>query len=648
MKKKDCAVWGVLLLLTLSPLSIAYADWNVLPEEGRQYERPASDSLAVCKIGSTYYTNIGRAIENAVAGDTIEVLPGNKDRLSEAYTIRASSPTKTLTIAQGVKLNIPYALGQANTKVPEGANATHALGNRAKYCQSSVILGDGLTLINEGTIEIGGLIGAGGGGTPSGCTAGNYAELILGEGSTLVNRNRIDLYGYLGERRDQSSLLVMEPGVSGVVPSLHLPLYWHDYCGGSALKAVYDAIPSRYCIPLDDFYVENVGTKTRIYGGSSVVTWANLYAMSNNGEYDLEVIGNDASSIIQIPEGSYVETDYDEETMVNPLHFYGGANFNALKIDVKKAITDIAGAGAWFIASLMGVPEQVSSDEGYFPVSYHFPVTLDRREGQETAEYRGSNTRYKFMNGSSLHVKKGARLDCQEIVAYQGDDIYTGRAGHAASFNKSKKPLEKARMNIEGTLSAGIVAGEFDAASPGGSITASTASKVTMYEPKNGTGEKKNAKMLDGEEGWFYLPLTLKLRNASGAFEERPAGKYDCVADDRHWEGAKELIGISIREKSGIYESDKKAAHTFDIVVDFHPADYVGEIESFAWKQQRHRTNVSEDGTFENSTHSGTTFKTVKNENWLYDNEIDVWLELTVKGRAETMKSNVVTFTAKH
>lgn len=120
MKKKDCAVWGVLLLLTLSPLSIAYADWNVLPEEGRQYERPASDSLAVCKIGSTYYTNIGRAIENAVAGDTIEVLPGNKDRLSEAYTIRASSPTKTLTIAQGVKAEHSLRLGPSEHEGPRG------------------------------------------------------------------------------------------------------------------------------------------------------------------------------------------------------------------------------------------------------------------------------------------------------------------------------------------------------------------------------------------------------------------------------------------------------------------------------------------------------------------------------------------------
>lgn len=647
MKKKGSILGFSILTVAATSVTTGFGGWIIEGGQPRDYAKYDSGDKIVCTIGSTGYTNIGKAIEKSKSGDTIEVIPGNKDRNSKHYTITTKNASKILTIPQGVTLNIPYEAGVANKKIASGSTSVHAFGNRDTYCKSSVILGDGLTLINNGTIEIGGVIGAGSGGVPSGCTAGNYSEFILGKGSKLENHNKINLYGYLGEKNDGESDFVIKPNISGVRPSVFMPMYWYDFGGGSALKAIYDAIDTRYCMPIDDFYFENIGTKTRIYGGSDVTSWVNLYAASNNGEYDLKVIGSDASGIINLPNNSYLDCNYNETTLINDLNFYGPAFFNALTIDVEKAIKDTAGAVAWGIASVAGIPSKVTSASGYFPVSYHYNVSLNKKAGASEAVFDGASNRYKFLNGSTLKIGNGAKLSVKELAVYKGDDIYSGRGTHASSLRKSKTPLTPASMNIQGSLVGDILAGRFDATVAGGDITAKNGTALTMYEPKAGEGSNTNAKMLPAESGWFYIPLTLKLKKSNGLVEDGETGKYYCEGPECYWEKSKELTAVNIKETSNNYSSGRNQAATFNIVAEFNPSDYADKIVNFSWKQKRRNTSVSEDGTFENSTLSSTVFKTKKNKNLAHNNYIDVWLEITVEGKTEIIKSNVVTFNAK-
>lgn len=633
----------------LSVHAIGFSDWILNDNNSKQYEITPNSKEAVCKINNTYYTSIGKAIEESKTNDTIEVIPGNADRKNDInYTIDTNKQNKTLIIPQGVTLSIPYELGKANNKVAKGVSGVNALSKRSEYCKSSVILGDGVKLINNGVIEIGGIIGAAGGGAPTGCTGGNYSEFILGNGSVLENHNTINLYGFLGEKEDGKSQLILKPNLENVNPSLNMPMYWHDFGGGSALKAIYDSMGTKFCMPLDDFYFENNTVATRIYGGSEVIAWANLYAAKANGQYDMKLIGKSNDSIINLPNGSYLESNYNEKTLINNLHFYGDTVFNALTIDLEQAIKNTAGIFAWGIASAAGVPSQVSSTSGYFPVSYHFDITLDKLAEKNNAYFNGLSNRYKFLNGSKLKINKDVKLEVKEIVAYKGDDIYSARAGHAANLLKSNTPLIPADMIINGTLKADIIAGTFSASDIGGEITATTNSSITMYEPKNGEGSKGSAYMYEGEQGWFYIPLILKLKDSSGNIADRNPGTFNCVGDNQYyWKQMKELINVVIEEIDGNYSSGKKQAATFNIKAKFIPEDYTDEIESFEWKQNRHRTNVSYDGTFENSTAFETTFKTVENANLFYDNKIDVWLEIKVKGKEQIFKTNVLTFTAR-
>ena len=74
----------------------------------------------------------------------------------------------------------------------------------------------------------------------------------------------------------------------------------------------------------------------------------------------------------------------------------------------------------------------------------------------------------------------------------------------------------------------------------------------------------------------------------------------------------------------------------------------MAKITKWEWKQKRHDTEVSYDGTFESSNKTSTIFKTRANENWGKDNLIDVWLEVYRSDSSVPMTSNVLTFNATH
>ncbi len=212
----------VLSLGVLLSVCAGSATFVVIKDDGFVTKVLTADAAykTVATIGSKKYTNIGKAIADSRSGDVIEVIPGNTGanrRSSRDYTIRMpiGMAGDTLTIPQGVTLNIPYEAGKANSKTPDGVISTHAFANKDAYCKSSVILDDGLTLVNEGKIEIGGVVGAAGGGTPSGCTAGSFSEFILGEGSKLMSHGEIWAYGLLSEVSEGTSEVILRPNEDG-------------------------------------------------------------------------------------------------------------------------------------------------------------------------------------------------------------------------------------------------------------------------------------------------------------------------------------------------------------------------------------------------------------------------------------------------
>lgn len=520
----------------------------VINEESKKDGISIKDgSKAVCHIGGTKYTSIGKAIESAISGDIIYVYPGNKDKNNKNYEIKPTS-TNTLTIKSGVTLCIPYSQDQSSTYKASIYNNPKGLGSKPTTPLSIVTLKEGTTLINNGTIEIGGEISAGSGNNPSSYTTTKYSSLLLGNNSIIENVGKIDVYGYLGETEKNNGSKIIchntykylselneEITITGN-SELNFPFYWYDFNGGSALKAIYDSINEKKCMPLDDFYFENITVESIIYGKSKVSGWVNLYAAKNYGSYVIELISTNNTAIITYnSDSSYVVCNYDELTYQMSMDFYGPAIFNELNIDVKKAITDSAGILARAIAKAAGVPRSVSSSLGYFPLTYHFNISLNKLPNEDAAIFDGSKNQYKLMNGGSFVINEGVSFVTNSFIVYDGWDYYTGRSTHANS-NKTILNLRSDIVNTEAyALINGILtcdncaSGKFFTNKEGSIITSSKSITAVMYEPKRGEGDKTRAKMKD----WFSKEFKLILNNETNVMAEvSNTGTYKSFANE--------------------------------------------------------------------------------------------------------------------
>ena len=585
MRKRSKIPFLVMSGASLLALSFtAYSTYLLVNGEASSVFPASRTKKKVCYITSdggatkTYYTDIGKAISVSRSGETIVVLPHvDKDGSYDMVIDGEYASKGKLTIPEGVTLSLPYQVSSdgldtpaANTKHAATKTGTHAFRDTTGNLMKSLVeIADGITLENRGTIEIGGLLGAGGGGQTSGATYADYAAISLGEGASLVSYGLINAYGLITEKTEGTATVILEP-----TADLWLPMCWNDFGGGSALTGIYKGIESHdtQCLPLDDFYFENIEPLIRIKGGAEVTSWVNIYISmlssldaSPFAEYDMKIIGplGDTSAILSIPEGSYLDSDYSYEvrtyqqaavdgvtplpvegSVPDPRHeldFYGDATFNALEINVKQAAQDAGAGGLYNLAApIVGIPEVVSTDEGYFPISHVFHISLNPLPGQSSARFNGSGTRYKLMSGSSLEIAEGASLDVLSLVAYDGTDYLTERNGSVLGTNGSVMPKSgdwrkwvkvPAEATVNGILGSDTIAGSFETSATGASLSARSSASVTMQEPLS---VNSNDITILGitiprpELGSSKsVPLDLKLRESDMAFTQRGTGDYD-------------------------------------------------------------------------------------------------------------------------
>lgn len=573
MKRKNHLMF-YLTLLICAIMPLGFASFDILAGETTQATPTLDNTInKVCYNSATNkkYTTIETALKEAISGETIYVYPS-----SNGVYINNDCEVKS-----GVTLSILFEEGQSNVKKANSTSLSWGLGKNPTAPKSKVIISENVVLTNNGSIDVGGIVGAGSGGNYTSYTSSSYSALLLDENAILNNHGILNVFGLIGETtKDNGSKIVSSTNAtSNTNPEIHMPFLWYDFCGGSALKAIYDSIDSNLCVPLDDFYFENITPELYIYYGTILTGWINLYAASNYGFYDLPIIGNDFSSIIKFDDqSSYLICNYDEDTFVNKLDFFGSASFNALTIDVKKAITDSAGTLAWIIASAAGIPSKVSTTEGYFPLTYHFDIGLHAFDSADTV-FNGSNNRYKLMNSSNLTIYENVTLNVKDLVVYDGSDYYTGRGTHASSMKKTlidffpEKKFIPANCIVNGTLHASCIAGYISTTSINSIIIVDSSVSTLMYEPKSGTGNSSSAAMTE----WYALPLNLKLNNKNNTIEQKTlTGKYISIFENDfyYWtyQDNKEITSVNISAS----QTSTAAGSSADISLSatFSPEDY--------------------------------------------------------------------------
>ena len=568
----------------------------------------------------TYYTDIGKAISVSRSGETIVVLPRPSNisweagREDEDYVIDGTYATDgVLTIPTGVTLSIPYALDGsgnpiANSKKGDmNAPSNAAIEDPGTYCKSTVRFSS-VSVSNLGNIEIGGILKSSQANSKgTGRTGGNYSEVLLSDGARIVNGGELWLYGLIddipGADEDGS---VAAGGLVENLPgsSTNLPMCWHDFGGGSALKGTYNHIDERECLPLDDFYFENIACPVIYHGGSSMTAWVNFRtgAIEVGGihisdpiapVYDMKIIDEDSTGILAIPSGSILRSDFDSAIVRHELDFYGDFALNALEIDVEQAVKDNGYGALWGLASQM-LPSSVSSAEGYFPISHVWDISLHPDNESGTAFVDGGSGKYKLLNGSSLTIDNGVEFCAGALVVYDGTNYLDNRGTHAKNFYKSgiianykEKPAE---CVVNGSLTAGLVAGELRSTMQDARISASNATSVTMNEPLAGEGSTLTADMTQ----WFEIPLSLKLLGDDGFVHEfggeDDIGLYETIAlaptgdgESYYWHRVlEEISSVSIVSAEG-FDTPSGQAMSFSLSAQAYPALNQSTITGYEW-----------------------------------------------------------------
>lgn len=552
----------------LGTIGVGYGDW-IINSFNERNEFVSSPAIPVAKIGSKKYTSISKAIKSSKSGDTVEVIvPSDLKRTKNRYEISSIDNETTITIPKGVTFLIPYQEGTRSNKKSGTITNNHSFDNIDTYCKNLVIVSDGVTLINNGTIEVGGELSSNSGWNPTGCTSGNFAKIILGDGAELINHGTINLFGLITEKNEGKSKLIVQPGEGendATEAIVNMPMYWYDFSGGTALKKAYDAVGTYKCFPLTDFYFENITPKTYFYYGSTAVSWINIYASRVHGQCDLPLITKDDSGLIQfVDKGTYVICDYDPKTLQMDLSFYGGCTFNNLVVDLKAATGGLNG--------LVGLPDTITTATGFFPVSYHYNVALRSIQNSE-ATYTAPSSSFKFMNGSSLLVDQSTTLKLNGLVCYENFDYYTD----CKWPGKRHVNLNDAMIQNNGVIKVNDSAGSIKSSKADSIFALSNSASFTMYEPKNSDTDPIE---------WFAKQMTLSMPSETGEILTG-VGKYTSIEKNSNYywkksEYVPDEITISIDSKDG-FATGEEQEKTFAIFPKFSTSYYGYDRFVYNW-----------------------------------------------------------------
>ena len=371
--------------------------------------------VAVAKLNSIYYGTIEKAVEvaNAAGSGIVWVCPFDADLAAKKqYPTITGDANGNLIINSGVTLRLPYGIsGDGTNNYSDISKLITDYGSVSpageELCHVKVVIANGVTVTNNGTIDVAGHIKSGTSGSPySSVTAGEHARLELDTNATIVNNGTIYAAGFIREVKGSTgSQIIMNSG-----SKLYQPYTVCDFKGGSITSNIYTSYSDVNMTPFNLFLIMNVSPEVVYKYGSELKIWASLAANSGLGttanNTEATFIGGTGAVIQWTEAGAYISAKYYPDNEVMDLHFYGGVKTNALSMKVSGI--DISTAGA------------------FFPLTYHHRVMLHKLDDQTEATYTMDQL-FKLMPNSVFVVDEGVHVTVKTFVVYEeADDLTSG------------------------------------------------------------------------------------------------------------------------------------------------------------------------------------------------------------------------------
>lgn len=442
-----------------------YISYTFIPEDQNNFNSVTkSDATILIKSvafnGSTYYGSIEHAL-NAVTSGTINVIAS----IDEGRIIRTNC-----TIKSGVTLQFLYSgattiIKDTTNYYPsetKKGNRTYALDNPATYRKNLIYIDENITLTNNGTIIIGGIISSGnGGGAPNCQTCDSYAEIILLEQSSIINNSgsKFINYGAVKDKTNANGEIIFNNGSLSQTPFIVI-----EHRGGSIFSGIYSNLKGA---AFNRFFFQNFVSTTKFNYGSQFIGYANLYASSQDNETLIKVVGASSNYLLEMKANSYFFSKYNNSSKVNTIDIYGDINLNSLNMSV---------AG-----------QNISTSSVFFPLSWYFNVSLNVISGSNSNVTLKQDV--KIMPGAIVKINKNVYVTAKNLIVYDTfNDISVG-----APIYPTNKPNGKLIVDGQLTIqSGGSIGGLISTTGSGAQMTIAdnASTTATSYEiaSKSGSG----------------------------------------------------------------------------------------------------------------------------------------------------------------
>ena len=514
MKNNKKAIALFVLSSTLLISSVGYADWLIVADYdyNKEFNKVETTPVAYIIGKTAKYTTIEKALEAAVSGDIVCLVPPTKNNYHSTnnkvtpdkveYTI-----SRSCTIKEGVTLVLPtdaasissvtnsttlnsYIQSMYTDDRSQGSSTAHANTASNNYLRTTLRIKDGVELTNNGTLVVSGYLS---GGNSNVCTMGqtaySYSQILLGKNAKIIQDNanaKTHCYGFISEStKNNGSLFQVKKG------ELNIPFVVHDYRGFSfswsmtGTEAQNGAINKYRCSAFNQFELRNIDSKVEVSYGVNVYGISNVY-VNYSSSYEilnvnkvftnkLNIVGTSTDFVFQMNSSqSKIEFKFDKnlsdlELEKFNINVIGGLKVNNFKLYMKESVVEV----------------DLSTTNAFFPFSYKYDISLTAASGQTTATFDTTLQRIKFLPGSKLTINDKCLLKANELIVYS--TFYDGTYGNnkTASSPASGKayPLKEGAIlkvedggQITSTSLAGTIYGDSN------NITCTT-NNITSNEP---------------------------------------------------------------------------------------------------------------------------------------------------------------------
>lgn len=426
----------------ISLFSFCFGSWTFIQDQDVGFGFQNSNAQPVAYIDgkdAIKYSTVKKALDVAVSGETVYVIPGAKN-----------TERGTLTIKNGVTLKLPY--GEKTSK--DTLNALENTLSTGKFSDESNenLLSSNIkingTLINKGTLEIGAELGGANGGTQLGLAVeGKYSQITLLGNSKIDNYGTINCYGYIKETE-----------VNGIRPTIvnysgstaYMPMCVYDWNGGSYAYACNQAD----VLPINMFDFPNVRPSIQYNYGSKLqvlyrVNISNPLAVGGDQPWRnvdrTNIIGKieDNNAFFMLSSGASLTLDYQGKS---DIYTTNDAKINS-SLDALN-ITNVKIAGGVTLGNLAmslkigTINASIETSKVLCPISYKFDI-----EVLSGAKLTFSQ-KTKFLAGSKMVIDKGATVVFnQPCVFYQENQSLQKK-----EYNQYPNKLNKATLINNGIL----------------------------------------------------------------------------------------------------------------------------------------------------------------------------------------------------